>query len=144
MTMNLADLVADLPARVHQGTATTREAREAIVNDPYSNNVHQQWLRDLDKEAATRATILPFERPPRKLDEDAIREGALADLVIEKHRRSHAGTANIGPAPASREGLRDTLRSFINAQEPCDRYDALIRHAAVALMLAEEISAGRA
>jgi hypothetical protein len=156
---SLASLVDDLPARVHRGP--TRIKQREAEHQPYSDETHAQWLRDLDAEAAHRATILPSERRPRPLNPDALREGALADMIVEMNRKaSGIGTdrdaysrdwfgpepkvGHKGPAPASNMGLKATLRSYLDAREPCDRYDSLIRHAATALMLAEQIAAGRA
>jgi hypothetical protein len=129
---SLSSLVDDLPARVHR--APTRVEQREAEHQPYSDETHAQWLR----------------------------EGALADVIVEMNRK--AGGVGIerglglihdwfgpepkvghkGPAPASNMGLRATLRSYIDAREPCDRYDSLIRHAATALMLAEQVAAGRA
>jgi hypothetical protein len=157
---SLASLVDDLPARVHRAP-TRREQREAEYQ-PYSDETHAQWLRDLDAEAADRATILPSERRARPLNPDALREGALADMIVEMNRRAggigmdrglsdsrdwfgpEPKVGHKGPAPASNLGMKATLRSYLDAREPCDRYDSLIRHAATALMLAEQIAAGRA
>lgn len=141
---SLAELVADLPARVHRGVATTKEAREQIVDEPYSDEAYEQWLADLRAEEARRGSILPSERPQRPLDPTKLREGALADLLIEKNRTPWGGNTIIGAAPPTHLGLKATLRSYLDAKEPCDRYDSLIRHAATALALAEAIAAGRA
>jgi hypothetical protein len=154
--MNLADLVADLPPRVHRVTeATTRKTRREIERAPYSDEVHEQWLRDLDREAEARDT-LPNVRAARVLKDEELERAILADLIHELNRTVKENVtvvssdslppvrATRGPAPATNEGLRATLRSYLDARESCDRFDSLIRHAATALLLAEAVAEGRA
>lgn len=164
---SLASLVEDLPVSVQR---IRRVRIEDAPTDAYTEEARAEWLDELDREAEVRGEVMPDVRAARRLYGEDLQRSILADVVYELNRkvrresedepvlttwgpgstrngddeRLAAATPVTGPAPATNEGLRATLRSYLDAHEPCDRFDALIRHAATALLLAEQIAVGRA
>lgn len=165
---SLASLVEDLPVRVQR---VRRVVIEDEPTDAYTDEAREQWLDELEREAASRSEVLPSMRVARRLFGEDLERAVMADLIYEMNRKVKrengaddamaTGWGNAvlkygddermppaspvnGPAPVSNIGLRSTLRSYLDARESCDRYDALIRHAATALLLAEAIADGRA
>jgi hypothetical protein len=162
----LASLVEDLPVSVQR---IRRVRIEEGPLDAYTEEARTEWLDELDREAEVRGEMLPNVRAARRLFGEDLQRAILADLVYELNRtvkrpqdeaplvtgwgrgvkdgddeRMPVATAIKGPAPVTNMGVRATLRSYLDAQEPCDRHDALIRHAATCLLLAEQIAVGRA
>lgn len=164
---SLASLVDDLPVSVRR---VRRVRIEEGTSDAYTEEARTAWLDELDREALVRGDMLPNVRAARRLYDEDLQRSILADLLHEMNRavkrpgddsavltgwgygsgksgddeKMEPITAVVGPAPITNLGLRATLRSYLDAREPCDRFDALVRHAATALLLAEQIAVGRA